>query len=65
MNVGELKRAIAGVADDVKVTIFLPENCKPHVEADYMRYVKNAKFSQGGQISGPEVTFEAGEGFGY
>lgn len=64
VTVGQLRKALEGVADDTELVIFLPENCRPD-KPDYMRWVKSVHFDEGSGISGPELEITAGEFFGY
>jgi hypothetical protein len=63
MTVGELRKALEGVADDVEVTIFLPDKIRSR--EDYMRLTKSATYRGQSAISSPEFEITAGEGFGY
>lgn len=65
MTVGELRRKLEPLNENVEVTVFLPFNCKPGVEVDYMHYVEAAGYHGKSSISGPEFQIVVGAGFGY
>lgn len=65
MTVKELREALQDVADDVIVTICIPDYVKLNCPEDYMRYVTTAKYCKPTGFSGEEFEIEAGEGFAY
>lgn len=65
VTVGDIRKLIEDMPDDVEVTIFLPENCKPESKYDYMRQVQVAKDRKASPISDRELELTAGKYFAY
>lgn len=65
VTVGELRKSLEGLSDDLPVYICIPDYVKPGSNEDYMRYVSKVQFVPRSSISNDCFDIEAGEGFGW
>lgn len=66
MTVGELKRSLVGVADDLPVYVYQEEPPKTsHGIVDYMFYVTSAKRVPESAIGNESFDITTGGGFGW
>jgi len=66
MKVGELRRALEGVRDDLDVIIDIPQYAVPDPpKPDWAFHTKRALVVPQSSINNEEFSIEAGEGFAY